>query len=260
MHLPASTKSTIYVFAGLSLIMGMGAVITFTVFLYTGSFAIFDLPFDGTQVLVFDACLCIAFFLQHTGMIRIQAKKKILPKRSFKAIFSIVSGTILLMLVVLWQESPFLIASADGLLRGFMRAVFFVDVVGLIWATASLISMDMFGVQALMARPGPMTNAPVAMSVTTAGAYGWVRHPVYSMTLVLIWAYPDLTADRLLLNVLFTAWIIAGTVWEERDLVEIFGEDYRIYQRTVPMLIPYRRPDRSGAKGISGSASGGTQE
>ena len=58
----------------------------------------------------------------------------------------------------------------------------------------------------------------------------------------MIWSYPDLTADRLLFNVLFTGWIIVGSVLEERDLVENYGEDYRSYQRRVPMLIPYRKP------------------
>ncbi len=74
------------------------------------------------------------------------------------------------------------------------------------------------------------------------GLYRWVRHPLYLATLMMIWSYPDLTADRLLFNVLFTGWIIVGTVLEERDLVENFGDDYRNYQRRVPMLIPYRKP------------------
>jgi protein-S-isoprenylcysteine O-methyltransferase Ste14 len=56
--------------------------------------------------------------------------------------------------------------------------------------------------------------------------------------LVLIWASPELTADRLLFNVLWTAWIVVGTILEETDLVADFGDVYRDYQRKVPMLIP----------------------
>ena len=79
------------------------------------------------------------------------------------------------------------------------------------------------------------------------GLYRWVRHPLYLAMLMMIWSYPDLTADRLLFNVLFTGWIIVGTVLEERDLVENFGDDYRNYQRRVPMLIPYRRRGKDSA-------------
>jgi len=69
-----------------------------------------------------------------------------------------------------------------------------------------------------------------------------VRHPAYLTTLIFIWSQPDLTASRLLLNLLFTAWIIIGTIVEERDLVALYGEDYRTYQRSVPMLIPFKFP------------------
>jgi protein-S-isoprenylcysteine O-methyltransferase Ste14 len=54
----------------------------------------------------------------------------------------------------------------------------------------------------------------------------------------MIWSCPDLTADRLLFNLLWTAWIVVGTLLEERDLVAQFGEEYRVYQTEAPMLIP----------------------
>lgn len=55
------------------------------------------------------------------------------------------------------------------------------------------------------------------------------------------WSYPALQADRLLINLLWTVWIIIGAFLEERDLFAEFGETYREYQRQVPMLIPWRR-------------------
>ncbi len=56
--------------------------------------------------------------------------------------------------------------------------------------------------------------------------------------LVLIWSTPRFTTDQLLFNVLWTAWIVVGAGLEERDLVADFGQTYREYQRSVPMLIP----------------------
>jgi protein-S-isoprenylcysteine O-methyltransferase Ste14 len=69
-----------------------------------------------------------------------------------------------------------------------------------------------------------------------------VRHPLYFCVLVLFWANPDVTADRLLFNLLWTGWIYVGTLFEERDLVLEFGDVYRRYQKMVPMLIPWRPP------------------
>jgi methanethiol S-methyltransferase len=41
---------------------------------------------------------------------------------------------------------------------------------------------------------------------------------------------------------LWTGWIFAGALFEERDLVAEFGDGYRAYQKKVPMLMPWKGP------------------
>jgi len=65
-----------------------------------------------------------------------------------------------------------------------------------------------------------------------------VRHPLYLVSLIIIWFGPIFTADRLLHNLLWSLWIVIGATLEEKDLVDCFGDAYRDYQQTVPMLIP----------------------
>ena len=72
------------------------------------------------------------------------------------------------------------------------------------------------------------------------GPYRYIRHPRYAFLLVLFWSTSRLTSDRLLFDLLWTAWVIAAVHWEERDLLAAFGEPYRQYQRAVPMLVPWR--------------------
>jgi protein-S-isoprenylcysteine O-methyltransferase Ste14 len=74
------------------------------------------------------------------------------------------------------------------------------------------------------------------------GPYRWVRHPLYFFALILFWACPVITLDRLLFNILWTVWVILATVLEERDLVSKFGDAYVQYQREVPMIFPWRAP------------------
>jgi len=73
------------------------------------------------------------------------------------------------------------------------------------------------------------------------GPYRYVRHPLYLFMLLLIWSTPRFSTDQLLFNVLWTAWVIVGTKLEERDLLVDFGQTYRQYQASVPMLIPSPR-------------------
>lgn len=50
---------------------------------------------------------------------------------------------------------------------------------------------------------------------------------------------------RLEFAALWTAWILVGTLLEERDLVAEFDETYRQYCKQVPMLVPWRGPARA---------------
>jgi protein-S-isoprenylcysteine O-methyltransferase Ste14 len=239
---PTKSGLAAYVLVSLSFVFGAGSLIVFTVFLYMGSFHIIELGLGTTQSLVFNTCLCLVFFLQHSGMIRTRTQRwmsQFIPEYYLGAVFSIVSALLLLTLVILWQESMVVLASAEGIYRLTLRALFFLSIAGQIWGTWSLKSADLFGARALLRNQSAAQPPP---PIVIGGPYRWVRHPLYLTTLLMIWSHPDLIADRLLFNVLFTVWIIAGAVLEEHDLIGIYGDDYRKYQLSVPMLIPYRKP------------------
>jgi protein-S-isoprenylcysteine O-methyltransferase Ste14 len=71
------------------------------------------------------------------------------------------------------------------------------------------------------------------------GMYRWVRHPLYFWALVFIWLTPQMTVNRLTLFVVWSIYLYVGTFFEERRLVDEFGESYREYQRRVPRMIPF---------------------
>ncbi len=121
-----------------------------------------------------------------------------------------------------------------------LRALALASIIGIIWGVRALPSFDPFGVRPVIAslRRRELKELPLAVR----GPYRWVRHPLYTCILLLLWCFPDLSADRLLFNVVLTIWVVLGSVLEERDLVSRFGEQYREYRRDVPMLIPWRIP------------------
>ncbi len=242
--IPPGSSATAYMLAALSLTLGAGSLIVFGVFLFFGPLGIADMGLGLIGALAFNAFLCVAFFLQHSGMIRKVARRrlsKFVSEQRLGALFSIASGLTLLVLVLLWQETGFLVASAEGPFRWSLRAVFFLSIAAQLWGIWALKSADLFGTDSLLRSSGT-TPSPMVVR----GPYRWVRHPLYLTTLLMIWAYPDLTADRLLFNCLFTGWIFVGAFLEERDLVADYGQAYRDYQRRVPMMIPYRKPIAAG--------------
>jgi protein-S-isoprenylcysteine O-methyltransferase Ste14 len=74
-----------------------------------------------------------------------------------------------------------------------------------------------------------------------SGIMGMTRHPWYLATILFIWAdFQTIFVANLISNLILTAYLIVGTILEERKLVREFGDEYRRYQQQVPMLVPYR--------------------
>jgi protein-S-isoprenylcysteine O-methyltransferase Ste14 len=73
---------------------------------------------------------------------------------------------------------------------------------------------------------------------TSKGILRRMRHPYYSAGILLLLCWGEPTAANLILKVIGTGYFLAGAVLEERKLVAEFGEEYRRYQREVPMFIP----------------------
>ena len=80
-----------------------------------------------------------------------------------------------------------------------------------------------------------------ARSFHTDGILARVRHPWYSGGIALIWGFGAITDVFLLSRMLLTAYLLLGTLLEEQRLIEELGDQYRVYRRTVPMLIPWPR-------------------
>jgi len=74
--------------------------------------------------------------------------------------------------------------------------------------------------------------------LVTNGLYRYVRHPLYTSGLVLIWLIPVMTVNTLALNIGLTIYILIGIHYEERKLAREFGPTYDTYRRQTPMLIP----------------------
>ena len=168
-------------------------------------------------------------------------RQRLGPKaeRSYRLIynlFAVISGLPILWLLFVLPDRPlyrfpfpWIIFSALGQLIGVM-----IIVIG-IWQT------DLWHFVGL--RQIFDSHVKVGTPLIITGLYRWMRHPLYTGGLLLIWLMPVMTLNLLTIFIWLTLYLIVGAKLEEKRLLVEFGDQYREYQQQVPMLIPgWRRP------------------
>jgi protein-S-isoprenylcysteine O-methyltransferase Ste14 len=224
-----------------AVLCGRLSLLAIFLFIFAGPFNLVEMNLRTPGWLVWDGLLSSLFFLQHSGMIRRGFRAWMvhrIPAIYHGAIFTLASSLVLALVVVFWQSTGPPLIDLRGPLRWMARGVFIAAAAGIGWGYWSLKDFDPYGVGPIKEKLSGTPSQTHPLNIR--GPYLWVRHPLYFFCLLMLWSCPDLTADRLLFNLLWTVWIFLGAALEEKDLLSEFGDGYRKYQKKVPMLIPWK--------------------
>jgi methanethiol S-methyltransferase len=222
-------------------LFGWLSLFAFALFMFGGPFELLEMNLPPAGWVVWDVLISSLFFIQHSGMIRRSFRTRMakhVPDCYHGALFTLASSLMLALVIVSWQSSGLQLLELRGPLRWMARGVFVAAAAGIGWGYGALKGFDPYGIGPIEAMLSGTTSQ--TQSLTVRGPYLWVRHPFYFFVLMMQWSCPDLTADRLLFNLLWTGWVIAGAVLEEKDLLSEFGDSYRKYRERVPMLFPWK--------------------
>ncbi|MEO8232619.1 MAG: hypothetical protein ABI638_10065 [Ignavibacteriota bacterium] len=72
------------------------------------------------------------------------------------------------------------------------------------------------------------------------GPYKYSRHPIYFFSIIFLLFRAEMDLFYLTMFISFTAYFYIGSHYEEKKMVSLFGDDYRIYQQKVPRIFPVR--------------------
>ena len=100
-------------------------------------------------------------------------------------------------------------------------------------------SLQFFGIrQILNFRKDTEPNQ--SNEIKRKGLLGIMRHPMYFALIIFLWCQTFRVAD-IVVNSVLTIYVFIGTMLEEKKLVLEFGDSYKIYQKEVPMIIPFTK-------------------
>lgn len=100
-------------------------------------------------------------------------------------------------------------------------------------------SLSFFGIRQIL-NFGKEKKINPTEDLKRSGLLGIVRHPMYFALIIALWC-DTFTMTGIMVNSILTAYVIMGTILEERKLVLEFGDAYVKYQQEVPMLIPFTK-------------------
>jgi len=139
-----------------------------------------------------------------------------------------------------WRPMPAVVWQVEN--ADVANALIGLSLLGWVIVLTSTFLINHFELFGLHQVANNLTGRPMPTPIfRTPLFYQFVRHPIYLGFIIAFWATPVMTAGHLLFAAVTTAYIIVGILLEERDLVGMFGDDYRRYRQRVSMLVPWRK-------------------
>ena len=239
--------------------MSRAATLLFAVIAYAVFFATFlylicfvgDLAFAPKTVdvgpgapiavaVVIDILLIALFGLQHSVMARPGFKRtwtKVVPPPAERSVYVLAASAALIILFLGWRPIDTVVWNVTNpFLADLIWIVFWLGWLMVLLSTFLINHFELFGLQ--QAWFHLRRREPAPPELRQPFFYRWIAHPLYSGFFLAFWAAPEMTAGHLLLAMGVSVYMLIAIRYEERDLTNLFGDDYRRYRAGVGMLTP----------------------
>lgn len=193
-----------------------------------------------TTALMINLVVMSIFAVQHSGMAR-RGFKQFFTRFASPAIerstYVLLASLSLILLYWQWQPMPSVLWNIENpLAAGIVTASGLLGWLIVLYSSFLISHFELFGLTQVVSHFAGRVTEP--MKFKTPGLYRLIRHPIYLGFIIAFWCTPTMTLGHLLFAAVTTAYIFVGIYLEERDLVAMFGDEYRRYRDRVAMLLP----------------------
>lgn len=119
----------------------------------------------------------------------------------------------------------------------------FLSLIGVLWAFKYFSFKEFIGINQIIRwynKEYNVNELDEKLTLRIEGPYKYCRHPVYFFSIAFLAFRPEMSFTYLVMLFCITAYFYIGSIYEERKLVERFGNDYKNYQNIVPQIFPYK--------------------
>lgn len=170
--------------------------------------------------------------------------KKIGNKIAFYRLFyNLISLFLLLFVYEVSPKPNFMIYDLQFPFDIITFALQVVSLFGLVWASKEIDLKEFVGISQIMRyfkNEYKIEDLDEKQNIRINGAFKFVRHPIYFFSILFLGLRPQMDLFYLTMFISFVIYFYIGSIYEEKKLVEIFGEDYVQYQKSVPRIFPFK--------------------
>ncbi|MBL6935700.1 MAG: isoprenylcysteine carboxylmethyltransferase family protein [Alphaproteobacteria bacterium] len=193
--------------------------------------------------LIINVALLGLFAVQHSVMARPAFKAwwtKIIPEPLERSTYVLLSSLVLALLFCQWRPMIGIVWYVHDSTAALALEILFFAGWGVVLLSTFMINhFDLFGLRQVWFLWRGEEETKIGFK--TPLLYQLVRHPIMLGFVIAFWATPIMTQGHLLFAVATTGYILIALKFEEHDLVTLFGDKYREYQKQVPMLFPWKK-------------------
>ncbi len=163
----------------------------------------------------------------------VNARSPGLERRFYRVTYNIVAGVTLLPVLAVPAIDPG--ATLYHINPPWVFASLILQAAGVLLIVVGLLQTGPMAFLGLEQMTGAGTDDE---TLVVSGVYRYMRHPLYTGGMLVIWLTPLMTTSVLALDLGLTLYLYIGSLFEERKLAGTFGNAYREYQRQVPRFVP----------------------
>lgn len=189
-------------------------------------------PSGGWQPLVLDAALFTIFALHHSVFARDSVKRRLaaIPPGLRRSVYVWCASLLLILVCIAWQTIGGALYDHHGAIAAVHGIVQLTGVWLIARSVGRLDPLELAGIRK------EKTGTPLQIG----GPYRLVRHPLYLGWILGLFGAAHMTGDRLAIAVISSLYLLIAVPWEERSLMQSFGDEYAAYVRRVRWrVIPF---------------------